>query len=158
MNFSFLMNGAGQIKKDVDSFKACVAMLATDASICANVKEQLLAASVAIAGKANTGLSEKGWRPLAEVIGMVSPRSDKLIIPRGYTPVEWKTEVMATFLKTGYYPSSRTDGAGGSAAIKDVEQLHTMGLTAKKDPLKGELAKLREVPDISQDLQEVGFE
>ena len=81
------------------------------------VKAQLVAASTAKAGQCNTGLSETGWRGLAELIGMVSPSSTKLIIPMGSDAAGHKRYTFDYWLRTGYYPSSRKDGKGGSKAL-----------------------------------------
>lgn len=117
-SISFLLIGAAEIKKNTASFKAQCATLSTHSAVHNTVKNQLLAASTAVSGKTNTGLNERGWRPLAEVIGMVSSKSVKLID----SSPENKTLVLKKFLTDNHYPSTRVNKAGGSKAIKDATQ------------------------------------
>lgn len=146
-------SGASFIKKNSVVFKAdCLEL----SRVVTNpeVKQQLIAAANAGVGKCNTGLSEKGWRGLAELIGMVSPTSDKLIIPADAVPAEFKQEVMLHWLVTGQYTSSRTDGKGGSKAIKDSATLYMLGLTAKNDrKLKQAVANLRQLREIPETVE-----
>jgi hypothetical protein len=118
MNTSFLMNGASFVKSNIKTFQAGCLELSQDSSIHVTVKTELQAAAAAAHGKCNTGLNESGWRKLAEVIGMCSPKSVKLMDHSSAN----KNAVMIKFLKTGTYPSSRTNGAGGSIAITDGTQ------------------------------------
>lgn len=127
MNVNFLLGGAKFIKNNQSQFKADCAKLATDASVCTIAASQLKAASIAGIGKTNTGLSETGWRGLAELIGMISPSSTKLIDHS----TENKNRVLAYWLKTGYYPSTRADGKGGSkgAVIGNPDAWVLLGVT-----------------------------
>lgn len=110
MNLNFLLGGAKAVKANQASFKADCAKLALDANVCIEAASQLKAASLAGIGATNTGLSEAGWKGLAELIGMCSPSSTKLI---DHSP-ENKTRVLSYWLTSGYYPSTRSDGKGGS--------------------------------------------
>lgn len=122
LNVSFLLQGASFIKKNSATFQADCSTLATQAGVCPAVAAQLQAASKAVKGACNTGLSEAGWRPLAEVIGMVSPKSVKLMD----NSLLNKQAVLETFIKTGVYPSSRTNGAGGSRAERDITKAQAL--------------------------------
>lgn len=121
MNASMFLNGAKFISNNKQAFQAACIDLANHADTCKEVKLQLLAASKAVNGKANTGLNESGWKGLAELIGMVSPKSVKLIIPTGHNPMQHKADVFAYWVRTGYYPSSRQDGKGGSRALTSAD-------------------------------------
>lgn len=111
------LKGASSVKKDPQAFKLACSQLASVEGVHSDSRGQLLAASVAPVGKANTGLVETGWRGLAELLGMISPSSKKLIVPAGVSPEEHKKAVLEYWVKSGYYPSSRKDGKGGSSAL-----------------------------------------
>lgn len=119
--FFFLLLGASWVKKNVTQFQSGCATLAKSnmLPLCQLAIDQLNAASTAVSGKANTGLSESGWKALAELIGSISPSSDKLID----NEFEDKESALFVWLRTGYYASSRKDGQGGSRAvtIRDVD-------------------------------------
>lgn len=120
-DFSFLLNGAGWIKKNQSVFKQGCIVLANEEGIQPSAKEQLLAASVAKAGKSNTGLSESGWNGLALVIGACSPKSTKTL------PAE-KPEKMQKFLfKDVTTPELK--GTGNTRAVLTGEQLLEAGIT-----------------------------
>lgn len=114
MNINFLLNGAKYVKNNQSMFKTECAKLASDSSVCDIARNQLIACSHAGIGSTNTGLSESGWKSLAELIGMCSPTSTKLI---NHSP-ENKAKVMMYWLKTGYYASTRADGKGGSKGAR----------------------------------------
>jgi len=118
MNTSFLLKGAKFFKENKKMVQDAARVLATIPGINASVVPQLVALSNAThGGSSNTGMSQAGWAPLAELLGMCSPTSTKL----KDNSSENKRLVMENFLKTGQYPSTRKGGKGGASADYTAE-------------------------------------
>jgi hypothetical protein len=118
MNISFLLKGAKFFKENKKLVQDEAKMLSTVPGIHGSVVTQLVALSNAThGGSSNTGMSQAGWAPLAEVVGMVSPSSTKL---KDNTPAN-KQLVLENFIRTGQYPSTRKGGKGGGRADYSVE-------------------------------------
>jgi hypothetical protein len=118
MNISFLLKGAKFFKENKKLVQDAARTLSMEPGLHSSVITQLVALSNAThGGSSNTGMSQAGWAPLAELVGMVSPTSTKL---KDNSPQN-KHLVLENFLRTGQYPSTRKGGKGGGRADYTAE-------------------------------------
>lgn len=128
-NANFLLQGAGFIKNNQAMCKDSASSLAEVQGVYPNVATQLKAMAIASSGNSsNTGLSQAGWAPLAEVIGMCSPTSTKLYDNTSAN----KALVMDNFLHTGQYASTRKDKKGGGRADYSAKAVQEQALEGVK--------------------------